>query len=39
MKIVRRIVVSLPRKSLLSIYKSFAGPHIDYRDVSYDNHV
>ena len=27
----------LPRKSLLTIYKSFVRPHLDYGDILYDN--
>ena len=28
--------LSLPRSSLLAIYKSFVRPHLDYGDVIYD---
>ena len=28
--------LSLPRFSLLTIYKSFVRPHLDYGDVIYD---
>ena len=28
--------LSLPRSSLLTIYKSFVRPHLDYGDVTYD---
>ena len=28
--------LSLPRSSLLTIYKSFVRPHLDYGDVIYD---
>ena len=34
--IVRRISVSLPRKALLIIYKSFVRPHFDYDDTLCD---
>ena len=34
--IVRRLSVSLPRKALLTIYKSFVRPHLDYGDILYD---
>ena len=34
--IVRRISVSLPRKALLIIYKSFVRPHFDYGDTLCD---
>ena len=30
--------LSLPRSSLLTIYKSFVRPHLDYGDVIYDQH-
>ena len=29
--------VHLPRKSLLTIFMSFVQPHLDYRDIIYDN--
>ena len=29
--------INLPRNSLLTIYKSFIRPHLDYGDISYDN--
>ena len=28
--------VSVPRKALLTIYKSFIRPHLDYKDIFYD---
>ena len=34
--IIRRLSVSLPRKALLTIYKSFVRPHLDYGDILYD---
>ena len=29
--------INLPRNSLLTIYKSFIRPHLDYGDILYDN--
>ena len=34
--IIKRLSHILPRKSLLTIYKSFIRPHLDYCDVMYD---
>ena len=34
--LIKMIYYHLPRKSLLNIYKSFVRPHLDYRDVIYD---
>ena len=34
--IIKRLSLILPRKSLLTIYKSFIRPHLDYSDVIYD---
>ena len=34
--LIKRLYHFLPRKSLLTIYKSFIRPHIDYCDVIYD---
>ena len=33
---IRKLNSVLPRFSLLTIYKSFVRPHIDYGDVIYD---
>ena len=33
---LRKLRHSIPRKPLLSIYKTFLRPHLDYRDVMYD---
>ena len=33
---IRRLSVNVPRKALLTIYKSFIRPHLDYGDVLYD---
>ena len=33
---IRKMNLSLPRSSLLTIYKSFVRPHLDYGDVIYD---
>ena len=30
------MILSLPRSSLLTIYKSFVRPHLDYGDIIYD---
>ena len=34
--VIRKMNLSLPRSSLLTIYKSFVRPHLDYDDVIYD---
>ena len=34
--LIRRLSVSLPKKALLTSYKSFVRPHLDYGDISYD---
>ena len=34
--LIKRLYFHLPRKSLLSIYKSFIRPHLDYGDLIYD---
>ena len=34
--LLRKLNLSLPRSSLLIIYKSFIRPHLDYGDVVYD---
>ena len=34
--LIKRLSLYLPRKRLLSIYKSFVRPHLDYGDVIYD---
>ena len=34
--VIKRLSKALPRKSLLTIYKSFVRPHLDYRDTFYD---
>ena len=34
--IIKRLSVSVPRKALLTIYKSFIRPHLDYGDILYD---
>ena len=36
---IKHLSVHLPRKSLLTICKSFARPHLDYGDIVYDNPV
>ena len=34
--VIRKMNLLLPRSSLLTIYKSFVRPHLDYGDVIYD---
>ena len=34
--IIKRLSVSVPRKALLTIYKSFIRPHLDFEDILYD---
>ena len=34
--LMRRLSVNVPRKALLTIYKSFIRPHFDYKDILYD---
>ena len=34
--IIRKLQNVLPRSALLTIYKSFIRPHLDYRDIIYD---
>ena len=34
--IMRKLNLSLPRSSFLTIYKCFIRPHLDYGDVIYD---
>ena len=34
--IIRKVAHLLPRKSLITIYKSFVRAHIDYVDIIYD---
>ena len=34
--VIKKLNVVLPRSSLLTIYKSFIRPHLDYGDVIYD---
>ena len=34
--VIKRLHNNLPRQSLLTIYKSFIRPHLDYGDVIYD---
>ena len=35
-ELLRRLSVCLPRKTLLTMYKSFFRPHLDYGDILYD---
>ena len=34
--LIRRLSISVPRNALLTIYKSFIRPHLDYGDILYD---
>ena len=34
--IIKKLGNVLPRKSLITIYKSFVRPHLDYVDLIYD---
>ena len=34
---MKRLSINLPRNSLLTIYKSFIRPHLNYGDILYDN--
>ena len=34
--LIRRLSVNLPHNALLTIYKSFLRPHLDYGDILYD---
>ena len=34
--IIKKLSNVLPRKSLITIYKSFVRPHLDYGDLTYD---
>ena len=34
--VIKRLSKMLPRHSLLTIYKSFVRPHLDYGDILYD---
>ena len=34
---IKHLSFHLPRKSLLTVYKSFVRPHLDYGDIIYDN--
>ena len=34
--LIRKLAHILPRKSLITIYKSFLRPHLDYGDIIYD---
>ena len=36
MGLIRKLAYVLPRQSLLTIYKSFVRPHLDYDDIIYD---
>ena len=34
--LIRRLSINFPRNALLTIYKSFVGPHLVYGDILYD---
>ena len=34
--IIKKLSNAIPRKSLITIYKSFVRPHLDYSDLIYD---
>ena len=34
--LIRRLSVNVPRNALLTIYKSFIRPHLDYGDILYN---
>ena len=34
--VIKRLSKMLPQHSLLTIYKSFVQPHLDYGDILYD---
>ena len=36
--VIKKLFKSLPRNALLTIYKSFVSPHLDYGDIAYDRH-
>ena len=36
--VIKKLNVTLPRSSLLTIYIAFIRPHLDYGDVIYDQH-
>ena len=35
--VIRRLSITLPRNALLTIYKSFVRPHLNYGGILYDN--
>ena len=37
-RVIRKLRHILPRHSLITIYKSFVRPHLDYCDIIYDQH-
>ena len=34
--VMKRLLINLPRSALLTIYKSFIRPHLEYGDILYD---
>ena len=34
--LLRKLQMILPRRSLITIHKSFIRPHLDYRDIIFD---
>ena len=37
--LLRKFQQSLPKQSLITIYKSFIWPHLDYGDIDYGRHI
>ena len=37
--VMKKLFKSLPRNDLLTIYKSFVRPHLDYGDIVYDRPI
>ena len=36
--VIKKLFKNLPRNAILTIYKSFVRPHLDYGDIVYDRH-
>ena len=36
--VIKKLNLTLPHSSLLTVYKSLIRPHLDYGDVIYDQH-
>ena len=37
--VIKKLNATLPRSPLLTVYKSFIRPHLDYEDIIYDNRI